>query len=178
MVHHPNQHLDSTPKLRFERDILFSTSLKMEEYDVLGQSTTWIEQFLWHIDAYFQIDAFVFILSFIEPLGTLVDRAWDLISETYKYHTQLLDYRTKYLYVAIGDLTLHAWELRQAANATQNLDLTSFFYSDIAVTKGPKYASTFALYWVQGAGRKFRASVWCQTRYIWYKRQSDPIGID
>jgi hypothetical protein len=92
LAHHPGQYSDKGVSLpQSERDFLFEKSLKMVEYDVLGQSAEAIANFSWHTNAYFQLDAFVFMMVELrsQKPGPLVDRAWDLVSEVYKYRLSL-----------------------------------------------------------------------------------------
>jgi hypothetical protein len=117
LAHHPCQYPDkgvSSPQS--ERDLLFETSLKMVEYDVLGQSTEAIANFSWHTNTYFQLDAFVFMLVELrsQKPSPLVDRAWNLVSEVYKYRPELIDDDTNELNTAIGELVLSRWALHKA----------------------------------------------------------------
>ena len=116
VAHHPQQYPDKGASMsRAERDMVFFTSLRMVEYDVLGQTTKQVAQFLWHINHYFQLDAFVFMLieSRHQLSGELADKAWQLISDVYKYHPELLIDETNELYAAVRELTLQAWDARQ-----------------------------------------------------------------
>ena len=116
VAHHPQQYPDKGASIpRAERNMLFFTSLKMVEYDVLGQTTKQVAHFLWHINHYFQLDAFVFMLieSRHQLSGELADKAWQLTSDVYKYHPELLTDETNELYTAVRELTLRAWDARQ-----------------------------------------------------------------
>jgi hypothetical protein len=88
----------------------------MVEYDVLGQSTEAIANFSWHTNTYFQLDAFVFMLVELrsQKPSPLVDRAWNLVSEVYKYRPELIDDDTNELNTAIGELVLSRWALHKA----------------------------------------------------------------
>jgi Fungal specific transcription factor domain len=117
VAHHPSQWPDKGASMsQSERNMLFSTSIKMVEYDILGLATKAVEHFLWHINVYFQLDAFVFMLveSRNQPFGPLADKAWCLVSETYKYHPELITDEMNELYVAVGELALRVWDARAA----------------------------------------------------------------
>lgn len=116
LAHHPSQYPDKGASMpQAEKDMLFATSLKMVEYDVLGQSTRTLERFSWHTEHYFQLDAFVYMLiaSLTQIPGALMDKAWCLISDIYKYRPSLVN-ESKELYVEVRALTLRAWEAREA----------------------------------------------------------------
>ncbi|CAN8102514.1 unnamed protein product [Discula destructiva] len=116
MAHHPSQYRGK-PMPRAERDMLFATSVKMVEYDVMGKSTRGLDHFSWHLDVAFQIDAFVFMLIASrtqENDAPLTKKAWQLVAEMYKYRPALLEDGRNELYAAVRALTLRAWEAREA----------------------------------------------------------------
>lgn len=126
MAHHPSQYLDKGKSIpQSERDILFQVSVKMVEYDVLGKSTKTLDNFSWHIDNAFQIDAFVFMLISSrnqDAKAALTNKAWQLASDMYKHRPSLLEDNNNELYAAVRELTLHAWEEREAKIAQDNAD--------------------------------------------------------
>lgn len=110
---------------RTERDMLFQMAVQMVEYDVLGKSTRTLDNFSWHLDVAFQIDAFVFMLiaSRTQPADApLARKAWHLVSEMYKHRPALLDETNNELYAAVRELTLRAWEACEMDIARSNLD--------------------------------------------------------
>lgn len=126
MAHHPSQYPDKGQSIpQSERDILFQVSVKMVEYDVLGKSTKTLDNFSWHIDNAFQIDAFVFMLISSrnqDAKATLTNKAWQLVSDMYKHRPSLLEDNNNELYAAVRELTLHAWEAREAKIAHDNAE--------------------------------------------------------
>ncbi len=118
VAHHPGQYPDKGASLpREERDMLFATSLKMMEYDTLCQATPSVGRFHWHLNVTFQLDAFVFMLSELRGRSSekIAESAWEQIQSVYHYHPDLITDTKNPLYVAIGTLTLRAWELRETA---------------------------------------------------------------
>lgn len=130
MAHHPSQqqqqqqqHDDDTEDYSGRTSDILNWSVKMVEYDVLGQSTELLRNFSWHLNAYFQLDAFVFMLIVLRsehPAGPLVEKAWSLISETYKYRQSLLlvvvdvyDNNSGGLHKQVRKLTLKSREVYQ-----------------------------------------------------------------
>lgn len=126
MAHHPSQYPDKGKSIpQAERDILFKVSVKMVEYDVLGKSTKTLQNFAWHIDNAFQIDAFVFMLISSrnqDAAAELTNKAWQLVSDMYKHRPSLMDDSNNDLYAAVRELTLHAWEAREAKVSHNNLE--------------------------------------------------------
>lgn len=126
MAHHPSQYADRGKCMpRNERDMLFKTAIQMVEYDVLAKSTRTLDSFSWHLDVAFQIDAFVFMLiaSRTQAAGAPPTmRAWHLVSEMYKHWPALLEDRNNELYDAVRELTLRAWEAREAGIARSDLE--------------------------------------------------------
>lgn len=126
MAHHPSQYPDRGKCMpRTERDMLFQMAVQMVEYDVLGKSTRTLDNFSWHLDVAFQIDAFVFMLIASRTQSAdapLARKAWHLVSEMYKHRSALLDEANNELYAAVRELTLRAWEAREADMARSNLD--------------------------------------------------------
>lgn len=124
MAHHPSQYRDKSMP-RSERDMLFATSVQMVEYDVLGKSTKGLDVFSWHLDVAFQIDALVFMLIASRTQAAdapLTQKAWNLVSEMYKYRPALLEDCKNELYAAVRALTLRAWDAREADLARSNIE--------------------------------------------------------
>lgn len=124
MAHHPSQYMGKSMP-RSERDMLFAISVQMVEYDVLGKSTRALDNFSWHLDVAFQVDALVFMLIASrtqEADAPLTRKSWNLVTEMYKYRPGLLEDGKNELYAAVRALTLRAWEAREADIARSNLD--------------------------------------------------------
>lgn len=117
LAHHPRQYPDKGASLpQAEKDVLFSTSLKMVEYDNLGPSTNMIRGYLWYMKAHLQLEAFIYLLSELRNRteGNEVDRAWHYIGLVFENHPEMVTNTKNSLYFAIGNLTLKAWEKRLA----------------------------------------------------------------
>lgn len=116
MAHHPCHHTDRSKSMpQSEHDMLFATSLKMVEYDVIGRSARVLDGFSWHMDAFFQLDAFVFMLieSRCQPPGPQVDRAWELVPSVFEYHPEIIEDGSRELNTKICKLVIKAWEKRK-----------------------------------------------------------------
>ena len=118
IAHHPRQWPnDGSDMPQHEKDYVLSTSSRILEFDCMGHATKVLHKFFWHINVYFQLDAFVFLLSELSrrDSGPLVDDAWNVVFSIYKYHPELMNDRKKNrLFVAVGRLTLRAWKVREA----------------------------------------------------------------
>lgn len=124
MAHHPSQYRGK-PMPRAEKEMLFANSVRMVEYDVMGKSTRGLDNFSWHLDVAFQIDAFVFMLIASRTQANdapLTKRAWQLVAEMYKYRPALLEDGKNELYAAVRALTLRAWEAREADLARSHME--------------------------------------------------------
>jgi hypothetical protein len=117
LAHHPRQYPDKGASLpQAEKDMLFSTSLKMVEYDSLGSNMDTIRGYTWHMKVYLQLDAFIYLLGELRNRteGEEVDRAWHQIGLVFENHPEMVTNTKNSLYFAIGNLTLKAWEMRSA----------------------------------------------------------------
>ncbi|KAE8441170.1 hypothetical protein EG329_005799 [Mollisiaceae sp. DMI_Dod_QoI] len=122
MAHHPRQYPDKGASMpQKEKDMLFSESLKELEYDSLGHTTKSIQGFLWHVTSHFQFDAFIYIISELRyrTEGELVDRAWQQVMFSYEHRPEMITDTKNALYVAIGNLTLKAWQKREETSNSQ-----------------------------------------------------------
>lgn len=127
MAHHPRHWKGRESDIpQAERDILFSLSLQMLENDNMVHSVPGLKRYLWHVHVNFQFDAFIILLSELRrrPNGEHSNRAWNHVQEAFNTHPELTsdDYA---LHKAIGNLTLRAWEIREAQLAQQNQDHTA-----------------------------------------------------
>ena len=118
VAHHPRQYPDKGASLtQKERDIIFSISLKMIEYDNLFLSTDSTKRFLWHAKTHFQLDAFVYAVTELlhrRVAGELAERAWQQIIAVFEHRPNIITDTKNPLFMAVGTLTLRAWESRNA----------------------------------------------------------------
>ncbi|CAI6340673.1 unnamed protein product [Periconia digitata] len=122
MAHHPRHWKSKHSNMpQSERDILFSLSSGMLENDNMVHSIPGLKRYLWHVQVNFQFDAFIILLSELRrrPKGEASSRAWHHVQEAFNTHHELTsdDYA---LHIAICNLTLQAWEAREAHFAQQN----------------------------------------------------------
>jgi len=123
-AHHPRQYPDNGASLpQSEKDMLFSLSLKIMQYDALVHANKSLQRYLWHVRVYFQWHAFIYLLSEMRyrTVGDDGDRAWEQVEEVFKYHPEMVNDNDYALYVAIRSLTLRAWEARKVELKRLNL---------------------------------------------------------
>ncbi|KAL1981415.1 hypothetical protein VTN96DRAFT_2675 [Rasamsonia emersonii] len=79
-----------------------------------------------HMTARTQLDALIYMLNELRrrTTGELVTTAWEQVEMVFDYHPRLIKDTDNTLYVAIGDLTLKAWEAREAALSSEAVDLS------------------------------------------------------
>jgi hypothetical protein len=114
--HHPRNQPDGGAHIsQTESDLLFENGVKLLELDFDCTKTQFSHTLLSHMTAKSQIDAMIYVLSELRrrPSGDLVTSAWKVIGKLYEEHPHLTEDNTNTFYVALGDLTLSAWETRQ-----------------------------------------------------------------
>jgi len=125
MAHHPAQYPDKGKSLpQSDHDSLFSHAIEMNSIHLLGYVEKAVEGFLWHIDAYFQLDAFVFML--IEsraqpPTAPLTERAWNVTNDILEYRSELTVDDGNELHSSVRQLVAQIWAAREAAARRQRL---------------------------------------------------------
>lgn len=113
-AHHPRNYAGGIAGMPpAEREMLFSTSVAVLEFDSIAQINSRGGRFLWHINNYFLLEGFVYMLSELRyrTSGPDVERAWQLVYDAYTNHPEMASsFRRNPLYAAIGELALKAWE--------------------------------------------------------------------
>jgi hypothetical protein len=107
----------SPPQPKAEKDIAFDTAIEILEYDKDGHDPSTrklLKGFMWHIRVFFQLEAFIYMLSELRTrtTGKQVEWAWDLVEATYAHHEEILRETKNKLWFAVGNLCLKAWEQR------------------------------------------------------------------
>ncbi|PMD31717.1 hypothetical protein L207DRAFT_558487 [Hyaloscypha variabilis F] len=114
--HHPRNQPDGGAHMsQSESDLVFENGIRVLELDIECCKTQFSNQLLSTMVAKSQVDAIIFVLSELRrrPTGNLVTAAWKVIGKIYEDHSYLTQDTGNTFYVALGDLTLSAWETRQ-----------------------------------------------------------------
>jgi hypothetical protein len=112
-VHHPRGRGGQTIPTE-ELDMLFTSSLRIIEYDNLGHSTQSVQGFLWDIKSHFDWDPFIYLLTELQrrTTGNEVERAWQQVDEVYRHHREFLALRSP-LHDSVAVLAERAWNIRE-----------------------------------------------------------------
>lgn len=114
-THHPRHSADGGAQLpQEEKDMLFATAVRIIEYDGL-QSLEPLKRFRWHVKNYFQWDVFLYMLNELRfrTTGEQVEKAWRLVGRVFESHPEILTQTKVPFHVAVGNLTIKAWEERK-----------------------------------------------------------------
>ncbi|KAF4633526.1 hypothetical protein G7Y89_g4590 [Cudoniella acicularis] len=116
MAHHPRKREDRGAHMSLEeRNLLFENGVRLLELENECRNTPFSQQLLSHMTAVCQLDAFIFVISELRyrATGDLVGTAWSIAAIFYEEHPELIDAGSNTFYIALGDLTVKAWETRQ-----------------------------------------------------------------
>ncbi|KAK8177999.1 fungal-specific transcription factor domain-containing protein [Phyllosticta citrichinensis] len=125
LAHHPRQYTDKGKSLpQSEKDLLFATSLKTIELDNLAHGDTSLQRFLWHLDAYYQWDALIYLVIALRFRNHVedkeIEKAWYQVNKTLEYHSQIVSDPDNPLHSAVGSLVAKAWNSYANEHARQN----------------------------------------------------------
>lgn len=118
MMFHPsqyNKHLnDFTAE---DRELVFSTALRVLEYENNAHSHSSVQGFLWHMHQDFQSSCLVHILEDLRtrPYGEQAEKAWEQIHMLYERRPILYQGQKQKLplYTAINKMIVEAWRVRE-----------------------------------------------------------------
>lgn len=113
-AYHPRHYWARTEAVtQEEKDKLFSNCVKILELDNIVQANKNTSQYLWHVNAQFQFDALIHVLS--ELRARVTDeksyQAWQQVDEVFQHHPDFMtgSKRVRGLHVAISRLAVRAW---------------------------------------------------------------------
>ncbi|KAL1625955.1 hypothetical protein SLS56_007102 [Neofusicoccum ribis] len=124
LAHHPRQYSDKGKSLpQSEKDFLFQNSLKIVELDNLSHMEPSLQRFMWHMDAFFQWEGFIYVLSElrtrISPTDKDVEKAWFEVNKTLNNHSDILDISRSPLHLAVASVATKAWDAYAAEAVRQ-----------------------------------------------------------
>ncbi|KAF4966874.1 hypothetical protein FSARC_5487 [Fusarium sarcochroum] len=98
-----------------ESDILFDAALSFLELTDVGHKSKFSFHILTHLTTKYQIDAYIYVISDLRHryTGPRIDLAWKLVDGLYSSHPEIIEDAENPLFVALGNLTLEAWEARR-----------------------------------------------------------------
>ena len=118
-VHHPRGRAavsgGEVYMTREESDMLFDSALISLEMVDVGIRSKFSSHLFSHMTTKFQMDAYIYVISDLRRRcsGDRVALAWKLVEDLYNEHPELIDDAENTFFVALGDLTLEAWEARR-----------------------------------------------------------------
>lgn len=117
-VHHPRRAAvggGEAYMTREESDMVFDSAVMSLEMVDAGIHSKFSSHLFTHMTSNFQIDAYIYVISDLRRRysGDRVALAWKLVEDLYSEHPELIDDAEDAFFVALGDLTLEAWEARR-----------------------------------------------------------------
>ena len=109
-----------------ERKEYFQLSLRIIDTDTAAYAHPSLRKYLWHVRSFFawgSWDSLVYILTslrqsdLLSPMDT--DAAWSRVEQVYNNHGSELLESKQALHVAVGRLTIKAWDASPSAKSTQ-----------------------------------------------------------
>ncbi|OTA90607.1 hypothetical protein M434DRAFT_22852 [Hypoxylon sp. CO27-5] len=98
-----------------ESDILFDSAVTSLELVDVALCSKFASHLFTHMTFRFEIDLCIYIISELRRrcAGDRVAVAWKLVEDLYNHHPELIQDTENTFFVALGDLTLEAWETRR-----------------------------------------------------------------
>ncbi|KAB2574846.1 Transcription factor vrtR1 [Lasiodiplodia theobromae] len=125
IAHHPRRYSDKGMSLpKSEKDFLFRTTLKIVELDNLVHGDPSLQRFMWHMDAFFQWEGFIYLVSELRvrtsPVDPDVEKGWFHVNKVLENHPDILDIHRNPLHLAVASLASKAWDAYVADAVRQN----------------------------------------------------------
>ncbi|KAI0112742.1 hypothetical protein F4776DRAFT_656784 [Hypoxylon sp. NC0597] len=100
---------------REESDVLFNSAVRSLELVDVALRSKFSSHLFTHMTFRYEIDLCVYIISELRRrcAGDRVAVAWNLVEYLYNNHPELIEDTENTFFVALGDLTLEAWETRR-----------------------------------------------------------------
>jgi hypothetical protein len=122
LTHHPRRwaSIEQTPLS--ERQWVWKISIKLLEQQNMARSNPQLKQFSWHATYFQQWHVFIHVLDTLRanPLIADAEKAWQLIRSTYE-NPHMVFHTKKPIHVAVGNLCLKAYSVREAALKSGNI---------------------------------------------------------
>ncbi|KAI1412342.1 hypothetical protein F5Y13DRAFT_199975 [Hypoxylon sp. FL1857] len=100
---------------REESDVLFNSAVTSLELIDVGLRSKLASHLFTHMIFRIELDLYIYIISDLRRrcAGDRVAVAWKLVEDLYNEHPELIEDGENTFFVALGDLTLEAWEARR-----------------------------------------------------------------
>lgn len=131
-AHHPRQTAQggTTQVSHEESEKLFDNALKIMDFENITRSNPATRRFFWHSNSQTQWDAYIYVMSELRHRthGEKVERAWRAMEQTTVHRPDIIAEK-KPLYVAIGNVTLAAWDAYQAVKKDFTMVVPQFIHT-------------------------------------------------
>ncbi|KAK9797633.1 putative Zn(2)-C6 fungal-type domain-containing protein [Seiridium cardinale] len=100
---------------REESDMLFNSAVDSLHFVDVGLRSKFSSHLFTHMTFRFQLDAYIYVISDMRrrSCGDRVAIAWNLVEQLYNENPELINDDDNTFFIALGDLTLEAWETRR-----------------------------------------------------------------
>lgn len=151
IINHPRYTRESRTRMSQQKqDRMLSISLKIIEIYASFKSMEMLAGFYWHVEHYFNLDAFVYTIHDLchRPSGPLQAQAWRAIENVYTAHSHILGGQETPLHRAMGTLTLKAWDVKMShmrAKNAEEIEVPEFIRKLRTLQAGPEEAAPIVL---------------------------------
>ncbi|KEF63405.1 uncharacterized protein A1O9_01383 [Exophiala aquamarina CBS 119918] len=125
--HHPRRwaSIDKIPAS--EQEYVWDLSIKLLDIHEMMQSDRRLQRFSWYASYYTQWHAFIHVLDTLRatPMTKTADQAWQLVEATYENNPAWLSNIKRPIHVAVGNLCLKAFSVREAKMINEGKTLPS-----------------------------------------------------
>lgn len=121
VVRPPREHPEWGTEIFTPIDNLFKIAVATTDHNLRAYKAVVELGFLWFFTAHLQMDVLIYMVGQLSTrtTGSLVDRAWNCLEETYKYHPELHDTSDK-RHMVLAVFAIRGWRVRSAALAAAN----------------------------------------------------------
>lgn len=123
-MYHPRRRKGAVePLSEEEKAICFDNARRIIMYDNSILCDKMLEKYHWHILCYFQWDALLYVFHDLRQRDVFdrqVVQVWEEIEQSFKNHPALIDDQTKMLHIAVGQMCLKAWAIKEKAHAERD----------------------------------------------------------
>ncbi|CAG9954418.1 unnamed protein product [Clonostachys rosea f. rosea IK726] len=119
MAHHPRfravTHDGAVYMRKEEGDLAFNSAVTSLEKLQIGEQSQYSRHLFTHISSTFKLETNVYIISELRRRfsGERVEMAWKLVQDFFNEYQELLNDEQNSFFVALGEITLDAWEARR-----------------------------------------------------------------
>ena len=140
-IHHPRGRVTSSSSEVYitstESDLLFNSALTALEMFNMGIQSKFSQHLFTHLTSKLHLDTHIYVISELRQRcsGDRVALAWKMVGNLYASHPELIHVADNSFFLALGDLTLEAWEARRMelvrSQGVRESDITPSFIQSL-----------------------------------------------